>query len=210
MTSNRRLTGLGLAMVAAGALFTAAAAPVAAQSAAPYTAYGIGLKAGAMIAANIAGRSCGPAVAVTAAGTWLMPIAPSAPCTPKDKDVVSFTVDGVTADQTIAWSVGGAPADPAKGITLTVTTTTAAGAGTPAGVGFAGGTIAPAGISIVTFTGSLEQLSTAAVAVKVASITVLSNGKPLTFIVGAPAFVNSDFTAAFPTGLKGTLVIVVV
>ena len=210
MTSNRRLTSLGIAFVATAALFAAAVAPLGAQSAAPYTAYGIGMKAGAMIGANIAGKSCGPAVAVTAAGTWLMYIAPTASCTPAEKDMVSFTVDGVTADQTISWTIGGAPADPAKGITLTVTTTTAAGAGTPAGVGFAGGTIAPAGISIVTFTGTLEQLNTAAATAKVASVTVLSNGKPVTFIVGAPAFVNSDFTAAFPTGLKGTLVIVVV
>jgi hypothetical protein len=210
MTSNRRLTGLGIALAATAALFAAALAPVGAQTAAPYTAYGIGMRPGAMIAANIAGRSCGPAVAVTAAGTWLMYIAQSAPCTPNERDLVSFTVDGVTADQTISWTVGGAPADPATGIALTVTTTTAAGAGTPAGVGFAGGTIAPSGISIVTFTGNLEQLNTASAAAKVASVTVLSNGKPVTFIVGAPAFVNSEFTAAFPTGLKGTLVIVVV
>ena len=209
MTSIRRLAGFGIAFAAAAALFSTLMASASAQTAVPYSAYGLGQKPGAMIAANIAGKSCGPAVTVAAAGTWLLPIAPNAPCAPKEKDVVSFTVDGVTADQTIAWTVGGAPADPAKGIALTVTTTTAAGAGTP-GVGFSGGTIAPSGTSITAFTGTIEQLNTAAVAAKVLSVSVPANGKLLTFIVGAPPFVNSEFTAAFAAGLKGTLVVVVV
>lgn len=80
----------------------------------------------------------------------------------------------------------------------------------PAATGgaFSGDTIAASGVSIVSFTGTTAQLSTAGAASKVVSVTGAAAGKLLTFVVGAPAFVNTEFNAAFPTGLSGTLVVV--
>ena len=73
---------------------------------------------------------------------------------------------------------------------------------------FSGGTIAPAGISLVTFTGTLAQLSTAGTTSKVVSVTAVTGGRLLTFVVGAPDFANADFAAVFPSGFSGALVIV--
>lgn len=205
MTAIRQLAGLGMALVAVAVLTATTVAPAAAQQAAPYTAYGIGLKAGAMIGANIGGRSCGPAVAVTAAGTWLMSISVTSACAPGAGDVVSFSVDGQPAEQTVTWSEGGAPANPATGIALTVAAPKPAAA--PAAGGFSG-TISPSGVSLASFTGSIAQLDSAGAAVKATSISATAGGNILTFVVGAPSFVNIEFSAAFSTGLQGTLVIV--
>lgn len=206
MTAIRRLAGLGLALMVCAGLVAATVSPAAAQQAAPYTAYGVGLRAGAMIGANIGGRSCGPAVAVTATGTWLMYIAVSSPCSPRAGDVVSFTVDGQTAEQTVVWSEGGAPANAATGIALTVAPARVAPAA-PAAGGFTG-SISPSGVSLASFTGTTAQLDSAGAAVKATSISVTVAGKILTLVVGAPAFVNTEFNAAFTAGLQGTLVIV--
>ncbi|MBM4411385.1 MAG: hypothetical protein FJ037_08720 [Chloroflexi bacterium] len=73
---------------------------------------------------------------------------------------------------------------------------------------FSGGTIAPSGVSIVSFMGTMAQLNTAGAAAKLVSVTATMGGKALTFVVGAPDFVNVDFNAKFPTGLSGTLAIV--
>ena len=73
---------------------------------------------------------------------------------------------------------------------------------------FSGGTIAASGVSIVSFTGTTAQLDTAGAAAKVVSVTATVGGKMLTFVVGAPDFVNAEFNAAFTSGLNGTLVIV--
>lgn len=78
----------------------------------------------------------------------------------------------------------------------------------PASVGTFSGTIAPTGVSIVSFTGTTAQLNTAGAAAKLVSVTATVGGKALTFVVGAPDFVNAEFNAAFPTGLSSTLVIV--
>lgn len=206
MTAIRRLAGLGLALMVCAGIAGATATPAAAQQAAPYTAYGVGQKAGAMIGANIGGRSCGPAVAVTATGTWLMYIAVSSPCSPRAGDVVSFTVDGQVAEQTVTWSEGGAPANAAAGIALTVAPVKAATT-TPAAGGFTG-SISASGVSLASFTGTTAQLDTAGAAVKATSISATMGGKILTFVVGAPSFVNIEFNSAFATGLQGTLVIV--
>lgn len=85
-------------------------------------------------------------------------------------------------------------------------TTTPPAAGT-AGA-FSGGTIAPAGVSIVSFTGTTAQLGIAGAAAKAVTVAATVNGKMLVYVVGAPMFVNADFNAAFPTGFNGTLVIV--
>lgn len=84
-----------------------------------------------------------------------------------------------------------------------LTTPPAAGAG-----GFSGGPVAPAGVSIVAFTGTIAQLNVAAAAAKAITVSTTIGGRMLTFVVGAPPFVNADFNAAFPAGLNRTLVIV--
>lgn len=80
----------------------------------------------------------------------------------------------------------------------------------PAATGgtFSGGTIAASGVSIVSFTGTTAQLGAASAASKIVSVTATVGGKALTFVVGAPDFVNTDFNAAFAGGLNGALVIV--
>lgn len=111
----------------------------------------------------------------------------------------------------MTWSEGGAPANAATGIALTVaatvktTTTTTTPTGTD---GTFIGSIAQSGVSLASFTGSTDQLDTAAAAVKATSVSATAGGKLLTFVVKAPAFVNSAFIEAFPMGLKGALVIV--
>ena len=125
MKMTRTLMGLGVAFAAAAVLFTAFAASASAQTP-PYTAYGIGQKAGAKIAANIAGKSCGAGATVDAQGNWKITIATTDACAPKEGDTVAFTIDGAAAAQTVKWTAGGAPADAAKGIALT------AGAAAPA------------------------------------------------------------------------------
>ncbi len=79
----------------------------------------------------------------------------------------------------------------------------AAGAGT-----FSGTPIAAAGITIVSFTGTIAQLGTAGTTAKVVSVTATVAGKMITYVVGGPEFVNAGFTAAFPAGLAATGVIV--
>ena len=212
MVATRRVARLSIAVAAVAVLFVTVAAPASAQQPAPYTSYGVGQKPGATIAANIAGRSCGAGVTVNAQGEWLLRIAVADACTPRAGDVVSFSVDGQPAEQTVNWSEGGAPANAATGIALTVaatvkTTTTTTTTGTE---GTFIGSIAQSGVSLASFTGSTVQLDTAAASVKATSVSVsaTAGGKLLTFVVKAPAFVNSAFIEAFPTGLKGALVIV--
>lgn len=194
----RPVAGLGIALAAAAVLFSVFTDPTAAQTA-PYTAYGMNLKAGATIGASIAGRSCGTAL-VSAQGNWLISISATSACAPNERDVVSFTIDGVPAEQTITWTAGGAPANPAVGIALTAKPMPAAGAFS--------GTVAPVGVSIVAFTGTTAQLDTAGAAVKAVTVSATTAGKLLTFVVGAPAFVNTEFSSAFSAGLNGALVIV--
>jgi len=92
---------------------------------------------------------------------------------------------------------------------INVTTTVQSPATPPATAGaFSGGTIAATGVSIVSFTGTAAQLNTAGAVAKVVSASATVGGKMITFVVGAPDFVNAEFNAAFPTGLTATLVIV--
>ncbi len=208
MVATRRVARLSIAIAAVAILFATVAAPASAQQPAPYTSYGVGQKPGATIAANIAGRSCGAGVTVNAQGEWLLRIAMTDACTPRAGDVVSFSVDGQPAEQTVTWSEGGAPANAATGIALTVAATVKTTT-TPTGTdGTFIGSIAQSGVSLASFTGSTVQLDAAAASVKATSVSATAGGKLLTFVVKAPAFVNSAFIEAFPTGLKGALVIV--
>lgn len=134
-----------------------------------------------------------------------------------------------TADYNVNIGAGGCTAAAAVVITETVTVTssgqicqtvwiTAAGPGVTAcadvfftkSLVFAGGTIAPTGVSIVSFTGSTMQLDAAGAAntPKIVTVSATAGGKLITYVIGAPAFVNTEFNAAFPAGLNATLVIV--
>ena len=131
----KKVAGLGAAFAAAVVLFSAFAASASAQ-APGYTAYGVGgaALAGQTVGANIGGKSCGE-VKADAQGNWgPLTIASDNACAPKDGDTIAFTVGGKAATETVKWSAGGAPADAAKGITLTVDATAPA----PAKTGNAG------------------------------------------------------------------------
>lgn len=67
--------------------------------------------------------------------------------------------------------------------------------------------MASEGISIVAFTGTITQLNAAGVAAGAISISATVNGRLLTYVVGAPDFVNAEFAAAFPSGLNNVLVV---
>lgn len=122
-----------------------------------------------------------------------------------DSGVATINLIGVTAGSTnVVANTGTVTA--VKAATVGATTTPAPTPGT--GGTFSGGTIAPAGVSIVSFTGTTAQLNTAGATAKAVSVTATVGGKMITFVVGAPDFVNAEFNAAFPTGLSGTLVIV--
>ena len=125
MKLTRKFMALGVAFAAAAVLFSGFAVSASAQTP-PYTAYGIGQKAGAKITANIAGKSCGAGATADAAGNWKITIATTDACAPKEGDTVAFAIDGAAAKETVKWTAGGAPADAAKGIALT------AGAAAPA------------------------------------------------------------------------------
>ncbi len=71
------------------------------------------------------------------------------------------------------------------------------------------GTVAATGSSIVTFTGTLAQLAATAAEAKAITVTATVGGKFVTHVVGAPAFVNADFAAAFTANLASQPVILV-
>ncbi len=139
MSNNRIVPQLAVALalaVATGLIFSVVASTSAQTP--PYTAYGIGQKAGAKIGAHIAGKSCGAGPTVDASGNWTLRVALTDACAPREGDTVTFTIDGVPAEQTVVWTAGGAPANAATGIALTA-----------AASGFSGGSIAASGVSIV-------------------------------------------------------------
>lgn len=109
----------------------------------------------------------------------------------------------------LAGIVGIAATGPAAATAIEMRTgaTPPATGGTATAVGFAG-TIAPAGLSFAAFTGSTAQLAAAAASAKATTIAATVNGRMLAYVVGAPAFVNAEFLAAFPSGLTNTLVVV--
>ena len=200
MTLRTIHLSLRSAVLAVSFMLFGMTAPVSAQTP-PYTAYGIGQKGAAKITANVAGKSCGAGATVDATGNWKITIATTDACAPKDGDVLSFAIDGAAAVQTVRWTAGGGPANAANGIALTPTDGATTGT-------FSGGSISPSGLSIVSFTGTTTQLNSAGASAKVSAVTATTGGRMLTYVIGAPSFVNADFEAAFPSGLTGTLVIV--
>lgn len=106
---------LAATMIAAGLL-----AIVSGQAHAqvpPYTAYGMGLRAGDAVAASIEGVECGRATA-TAAGNWKISIPAEAPCHPSEGTTIRFALNGKEQATTVRWSAGGAPLNPRVGVAL--------------------------------------------------------------------------------------------
>ena len=106
------LLALLLAPLAFGFQSAHAQGPDAAQY------YGSGLTAGDTVGASVDGEECSSATA-DADGNWILQVAAGDDCAPEDGDTVNFSLNGDKAEQTEAWSGGGAPSDPA-GISLTV------------------------------------------------------------------------------------------
>ena len=84
----------------------------------PATMYGTA-SAGDEIGAWVGGTECGTATAGSD-GFWQMQIGEDAPCSPGDGDEFSFTLNGEATEETETWASGGAPADVANGVSLTV------------------------------------------------------------------------------------------
>lgn len=122
----------------------------------PFRAFGVGVAAGATVAAQIGGVECGTTTA-DADGNWIVDIASAAACNPASGDTITFSLDGAAVDETATWSSGGSPLssgyDAATGIAgsgggLTVTAVAEAPAPAPVeptvpdtgNAGFAAGT----------------------------------------------------------------------
>lgn len=118
MALIRKMAGLSTAMALTAILFGAFAASASAQTP-PFTAYGTGLTAGDTVSASIDGDACGEAT-VDADGNWLIYVEAGGDCAPVDGDTISFAINGEAAAETATYSAGGAPADVANGIDLTV------------------------------------------------------------------------------------------
>ena len=102
---------------------------------------------------------------------------------------------------------GQAITGPVAATALEMRNTATPPAGSTAGT-FATGSVAPSGVSIVPFSGTTAQLGVAVAATKAVSVSATVGGRMITYVVGAPSFVNLDFDVAFPAGLNGIPVIV--
>jgi len=177
------------------ALAMLGATSTASAQTAPFTAYGVGLTPGATVEARVGGVACS-STAVDASGNWVVYIAATDPCAPKEGGTITFRLNGQNTAETATFTAGGAPADIANGISLTVV----------AGGTFTG-TIKP-GINLVVFSGgSVESAIAAAPNAKGFYVTV--SGNLVTYVVGAPSFVNAGFNAAFPNGIPANTPMIV-
>jgi hypothetical protein len=183
------VAGLFVAMAMMGATSTASA------QTAPFTAYGLALTPGATVEARVGGTACS-STTVDASGNWVLYVALTDPCAPKEGSTITFRLDGQNTAQTATFTAGGAPADVANGISLTVV----------AGGTFTG-TIKP-GINLVVFSGG-SIASAIAAAPNARGFYVTVSGKLVTYVVGAPAFVNAGFNAAFPNGIPASTPMIV-
>ncbi len=169
-----------LALIALSVAF----APAHAQQV-PYVAYGVGLMPGAAVGAYNDGVICGRTV-TNAHGRWTLMISTNDACAPSTGDVITFTLNGRTVDETVRWMESGTPAlsgyPTATGIPLTLKGTIGIAAVPPHG----GMTMTIAG------TTSLQALIDAQ-AFDVESVWVLdiATQQFLRFVTRAPLFVNT-------------------
>lgn len=164
-----------------------AAQPAAAQTSAPFTAYGSGLTPGAVVEARIGTKVCGETT-VDADGNWLLYISVADPCTPVAGDTITFRLDGKPATGSATFAIGGAPADVATGITLVLQ---AGGATFSAPIA--------KGLNLAMFSGGNVDEAIEA-APNATSFWISVAGGLVGYRVGAPTFVNASFFAAFPNG----------
>jgi hypothetical protein len=191
----KRIASLVVAVAVALLLAPGLAGTARAQEA-PYTAYGVGLNSGQVVAAFINGVECG-SDAADSAGNWLISITSAAPCAPTAGAEITFTLDGQATTASETWKIGGAPADIANGVKLVVkaaTPTPAAGPGTFAG------TIGAHGIIPAVFNGGTVAQMVSAAGTGLNSMWIFNTGAAVGYTVGAPDFVNAAFLALFPNG----------
>lgn len=132
MALIRKTASLGSAIALAAVLFGALAGSAGAQATPPFRAYGTDQTPGDVVTAWVDGEQCAAAT-VDADGNWVMNVPDGDECAPVDGDVIQFQVNGEVACETAVYQSGGAPADVANGIDLTI-----CGAATP--------TAAPTGV----------------------------------------------------------------
>lgn len=205
--ATRGLVAALFALILAPAVFTAG--PVAAQGSGdlPAEFYGVGgLREGDVVVASIGAEECGSST--VAGGVWTISVQPGA-CNGAAVSgaTVTFTVNGVLADQVATWEPGYAPADPVSGITLTVT---GAGGTVPADP------VAPpltatlsrsSGLAIFSG-GSIDELEAAAAALCPGGANIWVNepsGNGYLLFVAKARFeiVNSAFRGAYSGGFDG-------
>lgn len=100
-----------------------------------------------------------------------------------------------------------APPPPTPSPTPVATSTATGTPAAPPPPSFTGGRVASDGVSIVAFTGTIAELNAAGLAANAITISASVKGRLLTYVVGAPAFVNVEFGAAFPADLNNVLVV---
>ena len=190
-------------------------APAAAQigADAPAGLYGTGLDAGVTVVAWIDGQECGSSTVAAndPQGAWYIPVAPGG-CNggAVSGATITFTVDGVQANETVTWSAGYGPPDAANGISLNV----GGGVGsTPDGPVDPDGPPEPPTLSrsqgLAIFSGgTLDDLEHAALALCPDGVFVWANDATgenyLLYVAGAPfPIVNAAFMQAYADGFDG-------
>lgn len=196
------MSKLLIAPIAAVLLWGALAAPdgAGAQTTPPHVVYGGGLVTGDEVAALVNGAVCGTSIADSVAG-WAISVTAGAPCNPEEGDVISFTVNGLPAEETDNWTAGGLPPDVTNGITLTAASVTAPPSPTPpAQTVFAGSPELGPGPNLVVFNGGGVEMVVSA-APSAVSIWVTSGGTLVGYIPGALPIANQAFNLLFGDGL---------
>ena len=200
--ATRGLVAALFALILAPAVFTAG--PVAAQSSGdtPAEYYGRGLQDGDVVVASIGDDECG--TSTVAGGVWSISVQPDA-CNGAAVSgaTVTFTVNGVLADQTVTWEPGWAPADVVNGITLTTDGTgpvTVLPPGAP--------TLSRSSGLAIFDGGSIDELEAAATALCPGGANIWvnePNGNGYLLFVANARFdiVNSAFRGAYRDGFDG-------
>lgn len=184
--------------------------PAAAQTTDPPAEfYGTNIADGIVVAAIIDGTECDSSTVT--GGLWHITLQPdSCGGLAVNGARVTFTVDGVQADQFVTWRAGYGPPDIARGIDLTV----GGGAGTvSADPADPDGPPEPPRLSrsqgLAIFSGgSLDDLEAAALAACPGGANVWANAPGgedyLLFVAGAPfQIVNAAFTRVYGDGFDG-------
>lgn len=213
-----RTTILALTALAASAVLavTLLAPSSADAQIPPYKAWGSGVRGGEVVRAFKGTTQVGQ-VTGTAAGTWNMDIPAGGAANVANGDVLSFTVDGRAAKETVTFAVGQFVAPP--GLVLT-TSGAAAPTPTPAATPAASvdrGKIAgtpvfdTTGRALAVFNaGSVDELVAEGARNKATGVWAQdASGAFQLYVIGGPAFLGDQFRAKFATGFGVTSVLLV-